>query len=100
MRWHLSFVVQCFSSACQQAVIFNGRWKLLIEPGWYVQTLKQPGLAYELYDLQNDPAEKMELSQQNPEMVQQLAQACADWQERNGIVDYGEILKIRPNHRN
>jgi arylsulfatase A-like enzyme len=82
----------------QQAVIFNGRWKLLIEPGWYVQTLKQPGLAYELYDLQNDPAEKTDISQQNPEMVEQLEKACADWQERNGIVDYADILKIRPNH--
>jgi hypothetical protein len=71
---------------------------LLIEPGCHFQTSKQPGIAYELYDLQNDPAERTNVSKQNPEMVEQLAKACADWQERNGIVDYADILKIRPDH--
>ena len=82
----------------QQAVIYKGRWKLMIEPGWYFRTSKQPGIAYELYDLQNDPAEKRDVSKQNPEMVEQLAKACEAWQAQNGIVDYADILKIRPDH--
>lgn len=79
----------------QQGVIFQGRWKLLIEPGWYVNTQKVPGIAHELYDLQNDPAETKDLAGQNPERVAQLAAACATWQQRSGIVDYGEIRKVR-----
>jgi len=82
----------------QQGVIYKSRWKLLIEPGWYVQTSKKPGTVFELYDLSTDPAEKTNLAGQKPELVQQLAKACEDWQERCGIVDYSEILKIRPNH--
>ncbi|MBT4815586.1 MAG: sulfatase-like hydrolase/transferase, partial [Lentisphaerae bacterium] len=60
----------------QQGVIYKGRWKLLIEPGWYIQTNKKPGIAYELYDLEKDPAEVKDLAKQNPEMVQQLSRAC------------------------
>ena len=82
----------------QQAVIYKGRWKLMIEPGWYFRTSKQPGIAYELYDLQIDPAEKTDVSKQNPEMVEQLAKACEAWQAQNGIVDYADILKVRPDH--
>ena len=82
----------------QQAVIYKGRWKLMIEPGWYFRTSKEPGIAYELYDLQNDPAEKRDVSKQNPEIVEQLAKACQAWQAQNGIVDYADILKIRLDH--
>ncbi|MGZ0655286.1 sulfatase-like hydrolase/transferase [Coraliomargarita sp. W4R72] len=79
----------------QQAVIYQGRWKLLIEPGWYVHSSKRPGTAYELYDLGTDPAEKKNLAKQYPEMVMRLARVCEEWQAQNGIVDYAEILKIR-----
>lgn len=79
----------------QQGVIYKGRWKLLIEPGWYVQTSRKPGIEYELYDLAIDPAEKTNLASQKPELVQQLAKACDEWQARCGIKDYGEMLKIR-----
>lgn len=82
----------------QQGVIYKGRWKLLIDPGWFVQTSKKPGIAYELYDLQNDPAEKMNLVSQQPELLQQLVKACDDWQVRCGITNYAEILEIRPDH--
>lgn len=87
-----------FNDKGQQAVLHQGRWKLLIEPGWYVQTSKKPGIEYELYDLENDPAEKNNIAPQNPERVKQLAEACDSWQKRCGIVDYAEILKIRPDH--
>ena len=78
----------------QQGVIFKGRWKLLIAPGWYHQTSKVPGTEYELYDLEKDPAEKTNLAQQNPELVEQLKKACEQWQSKCNIIDYGEYLKI------
>ena len=77
-----------------QSVIFKGRWKLLIEPGWYAHTSKVPGIQYELYDLEKDPAEKTNLSQQNPELVQQLSAACEEWQRKCNIIDHGEYLRI------
>ncbi len=82
----------------QQGVIYRGRWKLLIEPGWFVNTQKEPGIQNELYDLAVDPAETRNLAGQNPELVEQLSRACVDWQRHGGIVDYAEILKIRPDH--
>lgn len=84
----------------QQGVIYQGRWKLLINPGWYAQTSAVPGPVYELYDLQLDPAETKNLTAQNPERVKQLAEACAAWQKRCGIVDFSEILKINSNGNN
>jgi hypothetical protein len=68
------------------------------ETGRVVQTSKNPGIVHELYDLESDPAEKTNLAQQKPEIVQQLVKASEDWQEECGLVDYSEILKIRPNH--
>ncbi len=84
----------------QQGVIYQGRWKLLIEPGWYQQTSQVPGLSYELYDLQSDPAETKNLAAQNPERVKQLEAACIAWQNRCGIMDFGEIIKANPNSKN
>lgn len=81
----------------QQGVIYKGRWKLLIEPGWYVLTSKEPGIKTELYDLSADPAETRNVAAQNPEIVEQLAKACEAWQKKCNIVDYGEMLKIRPD---
>jgi arylsulfatase len=81
----------------QQGVIYKGRWKLLIEPGWYANTQKEPEIKTELYDLQADPAETRNVAGQNPEMVEQLTKACEAWQKKEGIADYGEMLKIRPD---
>lgn len=89
-----------FNDRGQQGVVCKGRWKLLIEPGWYQQTSKAEGIAYELYDLVNDPAETENLAGQFPELVQKLAAECAAWQQRCGIVDYAEILTLNPNSGN
>ncbi len=82
----------------QQGCIWKGKWKLLIEPGWYVLTSKEPGIKYELYDLENDPTETKNLSEQMPQIVEQLTETCKQWQAKCGIVDYAKILKIRPDH--
>ena len=81
----------------QQGVIHQGRWKLLINPGWYINTSRKPGVTYELYDLASDPTETKDLSKEQAERVKQLAKACTAWQVKNGILDYGELLKIRHN---
>lgn len=86
-----------FNDKGQQSVVFQGRWKLLIEPGWYLQTRDVPGIAYELYDLAADPAETKNLAEEKPEMVQLLAEKCHAWIKECGIVDYAELIKLRPN---
>ena len=88
-----------FSNDCgQQGVIYQGRWKLLINPGWYEQTRKAPGTIYELYDLHNDPAETKNLMSQFPEMVQKLTVECSEWQKRCGLVDFGKIREMNSKH--
>lgn len=87
-----------FNDRGQQSVLFQGKWKLLIDPGWYAQTHAKPGVAYELYDLQTDPAETRNLVSENPEIVKNLTEAGDRWQKKCGIVDYGEILKIKDPH--
>ena len=84
-----------FNDQGQQGVIQNGRWKLLIEPGWYAHTSKKTGIVYELYDLENDPAETKELASEYPELVRELAKVSEEWQKTSGILDYGRLLKIR-----
>ena len=83
-----------FNDRGQQSVIYQGRWKLLIEPGWYVDTSQVPGIVYELYDLQQDPAETNNLADAFPDKVEKLAAECAAWQQRCGIRDYAEVRKM------
>ncbi|MEM1083116.1 MAG: sulfatase-like hydrolase/transferase [Verrucomicrobiota bacterium] len=85
-----------FNDKGQQAVIHQGRWKLLIEPGWYLQTKEKPGIAYELYDLQADPGETNNLAGSKPKLVKKLEALCQAWVKESGIVDYEDRLKIRP----
>lgn len=78
----------------QQGVTYQGKWKLLIEPGWYMHTSKVAGTQYELYDLAYDPAETEDVSAQNPELVEKLSKAATQWQRESGIIDYGQILEM------
>lgn len=87
-----------FNDKGQQAVIYRGRWKLLVDPGWYAQrdqSRVEP--IFELYDLENDPAETADQSAAQPELVRKLAALCAEWQADSGIVAYGELLRVRPD---
>ncbi|MEM0964971.1 MAG: sulfatase-like hydrolase/transferase [Verrucomicrobiota bacterium] len=85
-----------FNDKGQQSVIYKGRWKLLIEPGWYLQTIAKPGIVHELYDLENDPSESKNLARQNPELVEQLAKIARQRESDQEIVDYAEVVKVRP----
>ena len=68
---------------------------MLIEPGWFVHTSREPGINYELYDLENDPGETENLAAQKPEMVQQLSEKAEQWKESCGIIDEGIIVENR-----
>ncbi|WP_252736537.1 MULTISPECIES: sulfatase-like hydrolase/transferase [unclassified Psychrosphaera] len=85
-----------FNDKGQQSVIYQGRWKLLIEAGWYLQTLAKPGITYELYDLNNDPGETNNLAKLKPDLVKKLTAMCDKWKKENKIVDYEKIIKIKP----
>lgn len=81
----------------QQSVLYQGRWKLLIEPGWYLQTLAKPGINYELYDISTDPGETKNIAKDNPALVAKLAAMCEKWKKENNIVEYAKIIKMKPN---
>jgi len=78
----------------QQSVLYQGRWKLIIEGGWYVHTSKEPGLALELYDLENDPTELTNVADGHPQLVAQLQRECDAWRKRCGIVPQDEYLRM------
>lgn len=85
-----------FNDKGQQSVIWQGKWKLLIEPGWFTMTQEVPGLQYELYDMENDPTEQKNLASAKPEIVKMLEGKCNAWIKEQGIVEYGKLLELRP----
>ncbi len=85
-----------FNDKGQQSIIYQGRWKLLIEAGWYLQTLKKPGISYELYDLNTDPGETNNIATEHPKLVEKLEKMLDAWRVENKIVDYADIIKIKP----
>ncbi|WAJ72327.1 sulfatase-like hydrolase/transferase [Catenovulum adriaticum] len=85
-----------FNDKGQQSVIYQGRWKLLIEPGWYLQTLAKPGIVKALYDLHNDPGETTNLADSKPDLVKKLEVMCEKWKAENKIVDYAKRIKLKP----
>lgn len=85
-----------FNDKGQQSVVYQGRWKLLIEPGWYLQTLEAPGIVHELYDLDADPAETNNIAESHPKLVEKLVAMSERWKDENSIVDYSKIIKLKP----
>ncbi|WP_370979561.1 sulfatase-like hydrolase/transferase [Agaribacterium sp. ZY112] len=80
----------------QQSLIYEGRWKLLIEPGWYLQTLAKEGIAYELYDLSVDPGEVNNLAEKKPKLLKKLLAITEEMRIESKVVDYSEIIKLKP----
>lgn len=80
----------------QQSLLYQGRWKLLIEPGWYLQTLAKEGIAYELYDLKVDPGEVNNLADKKPNFLRTLIAKADEMRRESKVVDYAEIVKLKP----
>jgi arylsulfatase A-like enzyme len=77
----------------QKAVLQDGRWKLLINPGWWHEIRDRREPVYELYDLHQDPAEVNNLAAAMPDKVQELAAAHAAWEAELDILPYAEALQ-------
>jgi arylsulfatase A-like enzyme len=69
---------------CGNAAIRRHRWKLVRE---------HPG-PWELYDLDNDPTELVDLAGDHPQLAAELADDWDQWAERVGVIPYEEILTL------
>lgn len=68
----------------------DGKWKL-------VSLFANSG-KYELYDLEKDRAENVDLAAKYPEVVEQLKAKYDIWAEKNDVVDYNK-LRVQPTNR-
>ena len=73
--------------------IVKGKWKLVSAyPGSWSSLM---GFEYngnwELYDMETDRTETRNLSDQFPEIVQELAEEWNDWADKNGVVPIEEL---------
>ena len=59
-------------------MIRNNRWKLLNASGFTLEGLKGPP-KFELYDLQSDPREMIDVAAEQPDVVRQLKAAYETW---------------------
>ncbi len=68
----------------------DGRWKLILthqaQMGRYGSLHPQTKREAELYDLQNDPHEKLDLAAQKPDIVSALKKAINQWREKTQLV--------------
>jgi arylsulfatase/arylsulfatase A len=64
-------------------------WKLLHASGFQKESLAGPP-RFELYDMKNDPLESENLSEQRPEVVQELVAAYQAW--------FADVSHTRPNN--
>ena len=72
---------------CGNAAIRSGKWKLV----------RQYDCPWELYDISVDRSELIDLSENHPEVVQELA---AQWEEiatQNGVIPFRQIMNIYDN---
>lgn len=79
---------------CGKASTLNGGGKI----SFAFSNATPPAALFLLAPILGGMAETEHLAGQFPETVQRLAAECAAWQQRCGIVDYAEILKLNPNN--
>jgi arylsulfatase A-like enzyme/acetyl esterase/lipase len=77
----------------QKAVLQDGRWKLLMNPGWWHEIRNRREPVYELYDLREDPAEVNDLAAAMPDKVQELVAVHAAWEAELDVLPYAEALQ-------
>ena len=65
----------------------QGKWKLVSI---------YPSYRWELYDLEKDRAEALNVAGQNPLVVDALSKLYFQWAQQNGVVDYDKIKPAQP----
>lgn len=71
----------------------HGRWKLVRDAN--KMDRKQ---AWELYDVEWDPAEQVDLSAASPEIVKELSEAYGQWAARCGVIPHAQFKKLKRLH--
>lgn len=78
--------------------IRSGKWKLV---SLYNENIGDTHVAlgkrsseWELYDMEEDPAETNNLAEQHPEIVEDLAARHDAWEERIGVRDWENLLRM------
>ena len=71
-----------------------GGWAAWTEGQWKLHKLRDG--AYELYDIESDPAESKDLESQMPELVEDLAHKLSDWQCSAEVSLTGADCEIEP----
>ena len=67
----------------------KGNWKMIQEPaGDYFewQTPLEDNYKWQLFDLKNDPSELYDVSQENPDKMQEMLQAWEAYANENGVI--------------
>ncbi len=65
--------------------VLSGKWKLVS---------KYPEDVWELYDIESDRTEGIDLSKENPDVVGKLSKAYDEWSQKAGVVSRHELVKI------
>jgi len=69
-----------------KTAVRDGKWKLVFPGG--------PDAKYELYDLEKDRAENVNVASANPEIVQKLSAEYKKWAAKNDVVDYNLLRPL------
>ena len=90
LYWHYPHY-HAFSSAQPSGAVRSGRYKLI---EWFEESLTGSVRQVELYDLQEDPSERMDLSKKLPEKAEELQKQLHEWRERVGA----QMPTINPDY--
>ncbi len=71
--------------------IRKSKWKLVSYYNGAAETVEAKGGVWELYDIENDRSELVNLSGKFPTIVQELTELYDKWASKNGVVAWSEL---------
>ena len=73
-------VLQGMTARLDDASVFGGRWRMARDGRWkLIRIPTTDGIRWELYDLVNDPAERIDVSSSRPAIVERLRAELEGW---------------------
>ena len=73
-------VLQGMTARLDDASVFGGRWRMARDGRWkLIRIPTTDGIRWELYDLVNDPAERIDVSSSRPAVVERLRAELEGW---------------------